>query len=73
MVPANGTGNANPPASGGIVDSPDPLMVSTVWLPKPIRMGAALTTVAPLKITPVENLIMFDPAFDEGPAGPSIP
>ena len=39
----------------GLVDSPAPLITSVVWLPKPINTGAKETTVAPLRIVPVEN------------------
>ena len=80
MVPSNGTGKAKPPASGGIVDSPEPLITSTVLLPNPIKIGAADTTVGPLRMIPVENGINpplpvspVAPVAPVGPVGPTSP
>src|SRR5579862_3313622 len=70
-VPLNGIGKANPPASGGIVDSPNPLITSTVLLPNPIRIGAAATTAAPTSMIPVEKGI--NPPPPETPVGPCSP
>ena len=72
IVPAKGTGKEKPAASGGIVDSPVPSMVSTVLLPKPMSRGAAETTVAPERIVPLEKTINPPPG-PVGPVGPGAP
>jgi hypothetical protein len=66
IVPVKEMGKTKPAALGGIVDCPAPLIISTVLLPKPSKIGAAETTVAPLKIIPDENGMTPPAAPPEG-------